>query len=144
MTPERIFAIANALALAAWLALLFFPSWRLMTNTVAPIAIPCLLAVAYLIILAFFFDPSGFTKFSTLAGLASLQSNSWLMLAGWLHYLAFDLFVGTWEVRTARRDGIPHLVIVPSLVLTFMAGPMGLLVFVFTRYLFRNRLSVEG
>lgn len=102
-----------------------------------------LFAAAYFIILSRFFDPSGFSKFSTLEGLASLQGSSWLLVAGWLHYLAFDLFVGTWEVRTARDDGIPHLAIVPSLFLTFMAGPAGLLLFIITRYLFRRRLAVE-
>jgi ABA DEFICIENT 4-like len=83
--------------------------------------------------------PAGFAKFSTLEGLASLQGSPWLLLAGWLHYLAFDLFVGAWEVRTARRDGIAHLAVVPSLILTFMVGPAGLLVFTVTRLLVRKR-----
>jgi hypothetical protein len=141
VTPDGIFSLANAVALAAWLALLFLPHVRALTDVILPIVIPCLFAVAYAIILGRFFDPSGFSKFSTLNGLASLQGSPWLMLAGWLHYLAFDLFVGTWEVRTARQDGIPHLAIVPSLFFTFMAGPFGLLLFVITRFAFRRRIS---
>jgi hypothetical protein len=144
MTPDQIFNLANAVALAAWLGLLLFPRVHIITDIVAPVVIPCVFAIAYFIILSRFFDPSGFEKFSTLAGLASLQGSPWLLLAGWLHYLAFDLFVGTWEVRTARREGIPHLAIVPSLFLTFMAGPVGLLLFVVTRYLFRHRVSAEA
>ncbi len=145
MSPDQLFSIANSVALAAWLGLLFLPRVRIVTDVIAPVIIPCLFAVAYFIILSRFFDPSGFEKFSTLAGLASLQGGSpWLLLAGWLHYLAFDLFVGTWEVRTARREGIPHLVVVPSLFLTFMLGPAGLLLFVITRLLIRRRLSAEA
>jgi hypothetical protein len=139
MRPDQLFSLANALALAAWLGLLLLPHVAAIRNVIAGAAIPCLFASAYAVILARFFDPGGFARFSTLEGLASLQESPWLLLAGWLHYLAFDLFVGAWEVRMARRDGIAHLAVVPSLILTFMVGPVGLLVFMVTRLLLRNR-----
>ncbi len=60
-------------------------------------------------------------------GEARLFENPYLLLAGWVHFLAFDLLVGAWEVRDARRVGITHLLVVPCLLLTFMAGPVGLL-----------------
>ena len=59
----------------------------------------------------------------------TLFENPWLLLAGWAHYLAFDLFIGGWEVRDAQRRGIPHLLVVPALVLTFLFGPAGLLLY---------------
>src|SRR5262249_58093557 len=111
---------------------------RALCGASAAAVIPCLFASAYVIILALFFDPGGFANFSTLQGLASLQGSPWLLLAGWLHYLAFDLFVGAWQVRTARRDGMAHIAMVPSLILTFMVGPAGLLVFMVTRLLLRK------
>ena len=52
-----------------------------------------------------------------------------LVLAGWVHYLAFDIFVGAWEVRTAKKEGIPFLYVLPCLGLTFMFGPIGFLLF---------------
>ena len=52
-----------------------------------------------------------------------------IALAGWIHYLAFDLFVGAWEVRTARREGIAFLLVLPCLALTFLFGPAGFLAF---------------
>ena len=67
--------------------------------------------------------------FGSLSDVASLFANPWLLLAGWLHYLAFDLFVGAWEVRTARAEGIPHWQVVPCLALTFLFGPAGFFVF---------------
>ena len=56
-----------------------------------------------------------------------------MLLAGWTHYLAFDLFIGGWEVRDAQRRGIPHLLVVPALVLTFLFGPAGLLLYLAIR-----------
>jgi hypothetical protein len=60
---------------------------------------------------------------------AALFENRWLLLAGWVHYLAFDLLVGAWEARTARREGIPHLLLLPCLLTTFLFGPAGYLMF---------------
>jgi hypothetical protein len=65
--------------------------------------------------------------FSSLAGVELLFSNPWMLLAAWTHYLAFDLFVGGWEVRDAQRRGIPDLLIKPALVLTFLLVPAGVL-----------------
>jgi hypothetical protein len=61
--------------------------------------------------------------FSTLPDVATLFSNPWALLAGWIHYLAFDLLIGTWETRDAREHGVPPLWLVPCLVLTFLFGP---------------------
>jgi hypothetical protein len=57
--------------------------------------------------------------FSSLASVRTRFDNDWGVLAGWTHYLAFDLFAGGWEVRDAQRRRIPHLLIVPALLLTF-------------------------
>ena len=65
------------------------------------------------------------------------------MLAGWVHYLVFDLFVGAWEVRDARRVGVHHLLVVPCLALTFMAGPIGLLLYLGLRAGIARRLGLD-
>jgi hypothetical protein len=87
-----------------------------------------LLAIVYtaLIAINFFGSPGGF---SSLPDVALLFSNPWLLLAGWTHYLAFDLLVGTWEARDARDRGVSHLLLVPCLVLTFLFGPAGWLLY---------------
>jgi hypothetical protein len=64
----------------------------------------------------------------------ALFTHPHIALAGWLHYLAFDLFLGAWEVRTARTDGIPHWAVIPCLILTFLFGPAGLLAFAILRF----------
>jgi hypothetical protein len=68
-----------------------------------------------------------------LSSVAMLFSNPWLLLAGWTHYLAFDLFIGSWEVRDARDRGLPHLLVVPCLALTFLFGPAGWLLYLTMR-----------
>ncbi len=145
MTPQYAFNAANSVALAGWISLIVLPRSKLLTDVLVPVVIPSLLAVAYAILLAGFFDPAGFSNFATVEGLASLQGNGnlWLVTAGWLHYLAFDLFVGAWEVRTARSEGISHWAIVPSLLLTFMAGPAGYLLFLITRFALKKRLAAS-
>ena len=71
--------------------------------------------------------------------MSTLFGQPWLLLAGWVHYLAFDLFVGSWEVRDARERGIPHLAVVPCLALTFMFGPAGWLAYAGLRTAFAQR-----
>jgi hypothetical protein len=112
----------------SWLLLAAAPHRRWVTDIVAGRASPMLFAVLYIgIVAATFGRAEG--GFSSLAGVAALFDNRWLLLAGWLHYLAFDLLVGAWEARDAQRRGIPRLLLVPCLALTFLLGPAGWLAY---------------
>ena len=99
-----------------------------MTQRVSSVAIPLLLAVAYVGLLFVYWSRAE-GGFDTLANVMRLFTVPELVLAGWIHYLAFDLFVGAWEVRTARAEHIPFVLVIPCLALTFMFGPAGLLAF---------------
>ena len=131
MTPEQLFSILNLIAIAAWLLLVLLPRVR-WTATVVPVAVPVLLSVVYAVLAAVTL-PYSDGGFSTLAGVKTLFDNPWVLLAGWTHYLAFDLFVGGWAVRDARKRGVPHLFVVPALILTFLLGPAGLLLYLIIR-----------
>lgn len=132
MTPEQVFSLANLTAAIAWIALVILPRQRWVTGIVTSVVVPALFALVYIVIIATTFGrtPGGF---STLAGVAALFSHPWLLLAGWIHYLAFDLLIGTWEARDARERGVPHLLLVPCLFLTFMFGPAGWLLYMAVR-----------
>lgn len=132
MSPNDLFKLVNLLALCAWLALALFPRRQWVAQRAAGTAIPALFAAAYIAILvaAFGGAPGGF---SSLPDVALLFSNPWLLLAGWIHYLAFDLLVGAWEVRDSQRRAIPHLLVVPCLALTFLFGPAGWLLYMTLR-----------
>lgn len=128
MTPDSLFQLSGPLAMLGWLALLAAPLAPRLAQVVAAQVVPLVLAVAYAaLILTHWAGAEG--GFGSLSDVASLFANPWLLLAGWLHYLAFDLFVGAWEVRTARAEGIPHWQVVPCLALTFLFGPAGFFVF---------------
>lgn len=141
MSPEQVFSLCGMLVLPGWLLLVLVPRWKWAARLVCPVVIPLLLALVYLCIVATTFGraPGGF---GSLAEVSLLFSNSWVLLAGWIHYLAFDLFVGSWEVRDAQRAGIHHLLVVPCLVLTFLFGPVGLLLYFVLRAALRRRLAV--
>src|SRR5262245_7154930 len=132
MTAEQLFSILNLVAVAGWLLLVVLPRVR-WTSTVVPVVIPSLFAVIYVVLIATMLTQSegGFTS---LASVRTLFDNAWLLLAGWIHYLAFDLFIGGWEVRDSQRHGIPHLLVVPVLVLTFLFGPAGWMLYLAIRY----------
>jgi hypothetical protein len=83
-------------------------------------------------------------SFSTLAAVAVLFSNRWLLLAGWIHYLAFDLFIGAWQVRDARAQAISHFLVIPCLLLTFLVGPVGLLLYFAIRAVKVKSIAVAG
>jgi len=136
MTPESLFSILNPFALAGWLLLIFLPRWR-WTATVVPLVAVPLLCAAYAVLVAAAL-PGSEGGFSSLAGARALFADPWVLLAGWTHYLAFDLFIGSWEVRDAQRRGVPHLLVVPALVLTFLLGPAGLLLYLAIRWFARG------
>ena len=131
MTAADLFSYANLAVMPGWLLLIFLPRWR-WTRIVAAYALPAAFGVVYLLIMLQEFDLDG-GGFGSLAQVSQLFSNPWLLLAGWIHYLAFDLFVGAWEVRDASRLNIPHLYVIPCLVLTFLVGPVGLLLYFIVR-----------
>ena len=128
MTPAQIFSIANTVALCGWLLLIVFPGRTSVTRVISGIAIPAAFAALYIFIIVTNFAGSE-GGFSSLADVALLFGNPWLLLAGWVHYLAFDMLIGSWEVRDARERGIHHLFVVPCLILTFLFGPAGWLLY---------------
>jgi hypothetical protein len=136
ITADQLFSVVNPVAMCGWLLLVLFPRrpWTYAGTTV----IAMLFAAAYAaIVAAVFGDAAG--GFSSLTGVALLFGNRWMLLAGWIHYLAFDLLVGAWELRDSQQRSIPHLLVVPCLFLTFMFGPVGWLLYMALRSEWRRR-----
>lgn len=127
MDAAFIFSIANTAALLTWVVLAVGQRRTWVTDRLVP-AVAALLAVTYAAIIAtrFWNAPGGF---SSLAAVSTLFSSNWLLLAGWLHYLAFDLLVGRWEAVDATQRRLSPWMVVPCLALTFMFGPAGWLLY---------------
>ena len=132
MTADKAFSVLNLVALGAWVVLALSPWLPRISSVITAKLVPAALAVAYVIIVATnWLSSEG--GFSSLPDVALLFSNQWVLLAGWTHYLAFDLLVGNWEMEDANARAIPYLVVLPCLVLTFLFGPAGWLLYVSLR-----------
>ena len=132
MSPDQVFAVANTVALLSWVLLAVLPGRRWVTQVVTGTVVPALFAAVYVAIIATTFAGAE-GSFATLGGVATLFANRWVLLAGWIHYLTFDLLIGTWEARDAVERRIPRVVLIPCLFLTFMFGPAGWLLYMGAR-----------
>jgi hypothetical protein len=138
ITPDHLFALANPLAMLGWALLVLAPRWCFTKALVLSGAWSVGLAVGYAAFITTHYlgAHGGEGGFGSLAQVAALFQDPWALLAGWVHYLCFDLFVGAWEVRDAQQRNLPHGAVVPALVLTFLFGPVGLLVYFGVRRVF--------
>ena len=137
-TLSSAFTFASRMALLGWLVLFAYPLWpqfaRVLVFTIV-VALLCALYVGFVFFAKYLDDPGARAKgnFFSLAGVISLFKSPRVVLAGWIHYLAFDLMVGLYIVIDASRLGIAHWWLMPALFLTLMFGPAGLLLYLAMR-----------
>lgn len=127
MDFERVFSLAGLLAMSGWAALLispFIPKW---SDRIAGLIVPAILSVGYLGLIFLSNENGG--GFGNFAEVTQLFSNPTALMAGWVHFLVFDLLIGAWICRVGRREGIKFWMVLPVLPITFMLGPAGFLVF---------------
>ncbi|MBK9736953.1 MAG: DUF4281 domain-containing protein [Saprospiraceae bacterium] len=128
MSASSIFSFGNTFVLLGWLLLVIFPSWKY-TQAIILHGIVFIFSILYVYI--FFKDIGSFDvdSFSTLANVKALFQQDNAVAAGWLHYLAFDLFVGAYIVRVSQKMGVSRWLYTLLLPFTFMFGPVGYLMF---------------
>jgi hypothetical protein len=139
MDLEKVFSLAGIIATVVWIVLIFLPFWKNRDQYVLHFII-VLLAILYSWIIITNFDISILGNFNTLAGVSELFSNKTLLLAGWVHYLAFDLLAGIYIIRNAAKNGIQHWLIAPTLLLTFLFGPFGFLLYSIIKWIKTKRM----
>jgi hypothetical protein len=130
MVLESVFRVANFGAVIGWVVLLAAAlfGWDRGRDRVAGIFIPLLLAGAYVVILAGHWD-AAYGDFSSLAGVQALFRQPAAMLAGWMHYLAFDMLIGVMLAKRMMEEGVPRILRMVVLPLTFFFGPAGFLLY---------------
>jgi hypothetical protein len=146
LDPHFAFRAAGLFAIAGWLLILaglFVPSLRRLAWPAAQFAIPALLAIAYILLLIEGVRQAQGELFGSLPAIRELFANDSALAAGWLHYLAFDLFIGTWEAEDSERSAVPALLVVPCLALTFLFGPVGLLLYFILRFARSRRSALQ-
>jgi len=128
MNPAPVFSAVSTLAALQWLLLIALPKWKVTQWLINYAAVPLLLAVIYCIYIGGFFSVQG-GGFGSIQEVRVLFSNDNLLLAGWVHYLAFDLLIGFSIIQSAQAKAVSHWLVIPCLVLTFMFGPCGYLLY---------------
>ena len=132
MTFEQGFSLASMAASLGWVALILLPRWTWLTNFLKYGLISGLALLYTVLIFLFFFKVEG-GGFNSIAEVRALFMSDGGLLAGWVHYLAFDLFVGLWIADEASKIGMSRFIQAPILIATFMFGPIGLLIFNMSR-----------
>ncbi len=139
ISTENIFNSLNLLVMLGWIPLFIFPYSKLTKKLTDGLYVPFLLCVFYTYFLS---QTKGLfsADFSSLMGILDLFRNSSKesAAAGWIHYLAFDYFVGCWIVNHSVKKGIPYIIFITPLLFTLFAGPFGLLLFLVLRLFYKR------
>lgn len=147
MNWDAIFGAANMVALIAWVALVFLPRWPALLSALLYLIVGCLsltYAVGLIGIMTGTFDAvggDGSANFSSIEGVRAVFASDGGITVGWIHYLAFDLFVGIWIARDADAKDFSRFLQAPILFFTLMAGPLGLFLWLVIR---EGRARAQG
>jgi len=129
MNLEMMFRVVGQIALVGWILLVFFPRAKITKWIVHGFYLQVILALFYIGLMIAGWGSFQEGGFDTLANVQKLFMNPMTVLAGWIHYLVFDLFVGTWIARDWEALGKKPIYTVPALILTFLLGPVGFLIY---------------
>lgn len=140
LAPAAVFGVANTTALLGWLALVALPRGVRVRRVIAAGAVPLLLAAAYAALIGAGWSRAG-GGFDSIEAVRELFTSDLALVAGWLHYLAFDLLIGVHIDERAERAGIGRFALIPAFALTFLFGPLGWLLY---RVQERTTTSMRG
>jgi len=145
-TFEVIYLWGNLIVLPLWLLLIFLPSSNLSKVLINSITIPLLFSIAYIYVgyQIFLLEIPIYNAFNLYQGideLYALFADEGFLLIFWLHFLAINLFVGSWMARDGVRNNIAKKIIFIPLILAYFAGPVGLLLYWIIRMVFARRFS---
>ena len=134
MQWSGVFQIVNAAALLLWLVLILAPRWpgaigQLRLAGAGGLSLFYVVLVTTALTVGFGDTPGKAPDFSTIAGIRAIFASDGGVVTGWTHYLALDLFAGLWIAEESDRRSISRVVQAPVLLLTFLAGPAGLFLY---------------
>ena len=139
MTPGDAFSLSNMIALPMWVLMIFLPKWKVTRFLIDFKAIPIILSIVYVIYIVQALLTGGLMDFGSLSSVMALFTIENAALAGWVHYLAFDLLIGMWILNQNKELNIHQVLIAPCLFLTFMFGPVGFLLFTIIKNIKRKK-----
>ena len=143
MNLEVLYTAFNIAVLPCWLLMILAPSWKWTDRIVHTIWIPIALAI-WLIVLEVSRPPTPEgAGFGSLHGVMLLTSGPLGTLAMWTQLMGWDLFVGMWIARDARRLKIHHAFVVVCLLTTYVIGPPGALLYFVIRLALRRSTTLQ-
>ncbi|TCI84818.1 ABA4-like family protein [Tenacibaculum sp. M341] len=135
MSPSEVFSIANMMAMPMWILMIFLPKWKVTRFLIDYKIIPILLSVIYIIYIFISIQAGGMMDFGSLASVMELFTQQNAVLAGWVHYLTFDLVVGMWMLDQNKKLQIHQAIMAPCLLGAFMFGPLGFFLFMIIKFI---------
>jgi len=144
MSPESVFQICSTIAMIGWLLLIVGSPFLFNIDKFLIGIVITLLSIAYTWLIISHFNVADASKFGSLDGVLELFTDKYTVTAGWVHYLAFDLLTGTWIKKNSLKYNISHWIIIPCLFLTFMFGPVGLLIYLLVRWVKTKNYFAEN
>lgn len=136
MDSSQLFSICSTIVMPFWIALLFIPENKWVKNGITAIALS--LALVYISQLPAFFGMEN-GGFGSLEEVMVLFKSEKAVLAGWIHYLVFDLLIGRWIATDAASKGISKFFVAPCLFCTLMLGPVGFLLYTALKYVYPKK-----
>ena len=133
MTPAEVFSLANLLVMPMWILMILLPKWKVTRFLMDYKVVPLILSLVYALYIVLAMQIGGGMDFGSLESVMALFTEENAVLAGWVHYLAFDLLVGMWMIKQNENLGIHQALMAPCLFATFMLGPVGFLLFMLMR-----------
>ena len=145
MNPETIFSLSSLLVMPFWLLMIFLPRWRMTQRVMAGlwVAVPAALLYAVLV-LPHFVEIFTAVSNPTLTGITALLGDATGATIAWVHFLAFDLFVGRWVYLDGRSRQLSAWIISPILFVVLMLGPIVFLLYLAVRTAVARQFSADG
>ena len=146
-TIDMIYLWLNIGVIPFWIILLFFPQSKISSFFVSSIFPYFLFGAIYIYLLYYIFiqDYDFFNNFNLYLGideLSDLFSNSSFLILFWVHFLAINLFCGSWIVKDSQKLNISKIIVFFPLLLTYFIGPVGIFVYWIIRIFFAKRVSL--
>ncbi len=147
LNSENIYLIANWGIIPFWLLLIVFPNHSVSNFFTQSIVPMLLLATGYIYLSYIIYLEGnilgGFELYGGLNELYSMFANEAFLLTFWLHFLAISLFTGSWIARDSKKYFIPKIITIPSLILTYFTGPVGLIIYWFFRIFYARKITLN-
>ena len=144
---DMIYLWLNIGVLPFWFILIFLPNSKICSLFVSSI-FPLLIFSAVYLYLIYYFYIAGYNfldNFNLYLGLVSLRelmSEDGFLIIFWTHYLAINLFCGSWIVKDSQRLAMSKSFVILPLVLTYFIGPVGIFIYWLIRIFFAKRISL--